>query len=175
MPAALKRFEIWLKGLLAAAISGASFDGNETVEGPTVGVTTTAGNQTVTCNLPALPIGARGFNGYRGANRFDNFACYSGNNPPQIVGGTTFVDSFASLCGVPSPNTSAAGSSFVSSSGVGTYKLTLSGSPLTGTSGSGTLAATSRGSFVPGHLPVFDCRYSTPTVTWWTAVFRPPT
>jgi hypothetical protein len=46
---------------LAAAISGASFDGNETVEGPTVGVTTTAGNQTVTCNLPALPIGARGF------------------------------------------------------------------------------------------------------------------
>ena len=137
-------------------LTAVDFDGNETVEGPTVSVTTTSGNQTVTCNLPALPAGASGFNGYRGANRFDNFACFAGNNPPQIVGGTTFVDYFAALCGVPSPNTSAAGSSFVSANGVGTYKLTLSGSPLTGTTGSGTLAATSRGSFVQGHLPVFD-------------------
>jgi hypothetical protein len=143
-------------GTFNYGLTAVDFDGNETLEGPTTSVTTTTGNQTVTCNLPALPTGARGFNGYRGPNRYDNFACFAGNNPPQIVGGTTFVDSFASLCGVPTPNTSAAGSSFVSASGVGTYKLTLGGSSLTGTSGSGTLAATSRGSFVPGHLPVID-------------------
>src|SRR5579863_2558550 len=127
------------------------YDGNETLPGPPVSVTTTSGNQTVTCALPAIPLGAKGFDGYRNLFRINDGTCSS----PQITGGS-FVDNNSGGCGNGAPNTSIAGSSFLASTGLSTYQLRLSGSPLTGTAGTGTLAATARGSYAQGHLPTFD-------------------
>ena len=138
-------------GTFSYNVTAVDYDGNETLAGLPVNVTTTSGNQTVICTLPALPSGAKGFNGYRNGFRFNNGGCTS----PQLTG-TSFVDSNVSGCGNSSPNVSSAGSSFLSSTGLSTYQLRLNGAPLTGTSGSGTIVATSRGSFVQGHLPAFD-------------------
>ena len=138
-------------GTFPYALTAVDFDSNETLLGSAVNVTTTSGNQTVTCTLPALPAGAKGFNGYRNGFRFNNGVCTS----PQLTG-TFLVDASSSGCGNSSPNVSSAGSSALSSTGVSTFQLRLNGAPLTGASGTGTLAATARGSFVPGHLPTFD-------------------
>jgi hypothetical protein len=138
-------------GTQSYSVTAVDHDNNETVIGRAVSVTTTSGNQTVTCNLPALPSGAKGFNGYRNGFRFNNGGCTS----PQLTG-TTLVDTNASGCGNGAPNISSAGSSFLSSTGISTHQLRLNGDALTGTTGNGNLAASSRGSFSAGHLPVFD-------------------
>jgi hypothetical protein len=138
-------------GTFSYAITAVDFDGNETIPSVPASVTTTSGNQTVTCVLPALPAGAKGFNGYRNGFRFNNGGCSS----PQMTGGA-FVDFNASGCGNSAPNISTAGSSILSSAGVSTYQLRLGGSALTGTSGSSNLAATSRGAFNQGHMLTLD-------------------
>jgi hypothetical protein len=138
-------------GTLSYTLTAVDFDGNETILSTPVNVTTTTGNQTVTCVLPATPAGAKGFNGYRNGFRFNNGGCSS----PQITGGS-FVDTSASGCGNSSPGVSIAGSSFLSSTGLSTYQLRLNGAALTGTLGSSSTAATARGSFVQGHLPTTD-------------------
>src|SRR5260370_26786400 len=94
---------------------------------PHASVTTTSGNQTVTCVLPAFPSGAKGFNGYRNGFRFNNGGC----NSPQITGGS-FVDTNASGCGNRAPHVAIAGSSFLSTSGLSTYQLPPNGAALTG-------------------------------------------
>ncbi|HEY6206822.1 MAG TPA: hypothetical protein VIW21_11710 [Chthoniobacterales bacterium] len=133
------------------SLSAVDYDGNETLVSTPVSVTTTSGNQTVTCALPALPNGAKGFNGYRNAFRFNNGTCSS----PQLTGGS-LVDTNATGCGNSAPGVSIAGSSFLSSTGLSTYQLRLNGDALTGTSGTGNIAATTRGSFVQGHIPTSD-------------------
>ena len=138
-------------GTFSYTLTAIDYDGNETLPGPPVSVTTTSGNQTVTCALPAIPLGAKGFDGYRNLFRINDGTCSS----PQITGGS-FVDNNSGGCGNGAPNTSIAGSSFLASTGLSTYQLRLSGSPLTGTAGTGTLAATARGSYAQGHLPTFD-------------------
>jgi hypothetical protein len=138
-------------GTFSYTLTAIDYDGNETLAGPPVSVTTTSGNQVVTCTLPPLPLGAKGFDGYRNNFRFNNGTCAS----PQITSGS-FIDFNATGCGNGAPNTSTAGSSFLSSTGLSTYQLRLNGAALTGTSGSGSLAATARGSYVQGHLPTFD-------------------
>ena len=138
-------------GTFSYTVTAIDYDGNETLPGPPVSVTTTSGNQTVTCTLPALPLGAKGFDGYRNSFRINDGTC----NSPQITGGS-FVDNNSSGCGNGAPNTSTAGSSFLSSTGLSTYQLRLSGSALNSTTGTGNLAATARGSYAQGHLPTFD-------------------
>jgi hypothetical protein len=139
-------------GVLSYAVTAVDVDGNETITGPPITVTTTTGNQTVTCTLPALPTGAKGFNGYRNGFRFNNGGCPG----PQLLAGNPFVDSSSGGCGNSAPSFSTAGSSSVSSAGVSTYQLRVNGTPLTGVTGTGGLAASSRGSSIQGHLPLFD-------------------
>jgi hypothetical protein len=138
-------------GTQSYALTAVDFDGNETTMGVSAFVTTSSGNQTVTCNLPSLPNGAAGFNVYRNAFRIvAGGICTS----PQISG-TSFTDG-GTGCGNSAPQINGAGSSFVSSSGISTYQLRLGGDALTGTTGTGTLAVSSRGSSTQGHLPTFD-------------------
>jgi hypothetical protein len=137
-------------GTQSYALTAVDADGNETTVGAPVNVTTSSGSQTVTCNLPAKPAGAMGFNIYQNGVRVSPGTCMS----PQLTG-TTMVLS-GSLCDNGHPTVNAAGSSILSSSGLSTYQLRLNGQLLTGTSGSSGMAATSRGSFVQGHLPTFD-------------------
>lgn len=138
-------------GTFSYALTAVDQDSNETVLGPPVNVTTTPGNQTVTCALPALPSGAKGFNGYRNGFRFNSGSCVS----PQLTSGS-LVDFNSFGCGNSAPLINSAGSSILSNTGLSTYQLRLNGAPLTGTTGSGTLATSSRGSSVPGHLLTFD-------------------
>ena len=145
-------------GTVNYSLTAVDYDGYETGYGPVTTVTTTTGNQTVTCTLPMLPAGAKGLNVYHnftaGGGAGGNKVFVSGCPAPMLIAGS-LVDSVNSTCGA-NPTVTSAGSSFVSASGVGTYKLMLNGAPLTGISGTGTIVATSRGSFVPGHLPEFD-------------------
>lgn len=123
------------------ALTSVDFDGNETILGAAASVTTTSGNQIVSCNLPALPNGGKGFNVYRNSFRIvAGGVCTS----PQ-VSGTSFTDT-GTGCGNSAPQVSSAGSSFLSSTGVSTYQLRLGGE---------TISASPRGivnTFLPGAL-----------------------
>jgi hypothetical protein len=138
-------------GRQSYALTAVDFDGNETSVGAPASVTTTTGNQTVNCNLPTPPNGAKGFNIYRNLFRvLAGTVCTS----PQLLG-TSFTDN-GTGCGNGAPQINSAGSSFMSGSGISTYQLRLGGEPLTGTTGTGTLAVSSRGSSTQGRLPTFD-------------------
>jgi hypothetical protein len=97
--------------------------GNESISGAGVSVTTTTGNQTVTCNVPTLPSGAIGYSIYRNTGgsftRAGIAPCTNG--VPQVRTGT-FVDNAASPCGASLPNFNGAGSSILSSSGLATFQ-----------------------------------------------------
>lgn len=138
-------------GTLNYALTSVDFDGNETTTGIPASVTTTSGNQTVTCSLPTLPIGAKGFDLYRNGFRVSAGA---GCASPQLSG-TSFTDSGAG-CGNSAPQVNTAGSSFLSSTGVSTYQLRVGATPLNGTTGNANLIATGRGGFSQGHLATFD-------------------
>ena len=139
-------------GTQTYTVTAVDFDGNETLVSPGASATTTTGNQTVSCTLPAAPSGAKGFNVYRNGFRIlAGGTCVS----PQLGPVGSFTDS-GTGCGNSAPQVSTAGSSFLSSTGLSTFQLRLNGSPLTATSGSNSIAATSRGSYVQGHLPTFD-------------------
>jgi hypothetical protein len=56
-------------GNIRYALTSVDADGNESPAGVLVNVTTTGGNQTVTCSLPAVPPGAAGFGVYRDTGR----------------------------------------------------------------------------------------------------------
>jgi len=155
-PAALSSCNVTAGGSVAVGtqsygVTAVDYDNNETILGPTVPVTTTSGNQTVTCALPASPTGAKGFNVYR-----NGFRILAGGtcSSPQLTAGN-FTDN-GTGCGNSSPQVSTAGSTLLSGTGLSTYQLRLNGSALTGTSGNNPIAATSRGSFGQGHLPTFD-------------------
>src|SRR5215467_6769399 len=122
------------------ALTAVDFDGNETSLGSVASVSTSSGKQTVTCSLPPLPNGAKGFNVYRNAFRIGVAGCTS----PQ-VSGSSFTDTGPG-CGNGAPHVNSAGSSFLSSSGVSTYQLRL---------GNETFSASPRGivsAFLPGPL-----------------------
>jgi hypothetical protein len=126
-------------------------DGYETTLGNPVWVVTSNGNQTVSCSLPSLPSGAKGFNVYRNAFRIAvGGVCTS----PQVTG-SSFTDA-GTGCGNSAPQVSSAGSSFLSSNGVSTYQLRLGGNSLNGTTGNANRIATGRGGFSQGHLETFD-------------------
>jgi len=137
-------------GTFSYQLTAVDVEGQETIANSGVNVTTTTGNQTVTCRLPARPAGSIGFNGYRNGARVFVSSC-----PTPEFTGTTFVDN-GSICGTSTPKANSAGSTSLSSAGLSTYQLRLNGQLLTGTSGPSGVAATSRGSFVQGHLPAFD-------------------
>lgn len=103
-------------GAHSYALAAVDADGNETLLGPAVSATTTSGNQTVTCTLPAKPPGAIGFDIYQDRFRVSPGTC----TPPQLTG-TTMVLS-GRLCGNSNPNINAAGSSVLSSLGITTYR-----------------------------------------------------
>jgi hypothetical protein len=128
-------------GTMVYSLTAVDFDGNETTLGPSASVTTTRGNQTVSCNLPSLPPGAKGFDLYRNSFRVVVGArCAS----PQLSG-TSFTDS-GTGCGNSAPAVNTAGSSFISNSGISTYQLRV---------GSETISASPRGvlnAFLPGSL-----------------------
>ena len=89
------------------SLTAVDADNNETLLGPAAVVTTTTGNQTVTCNLPARANGASGFNLYR-----DSFkANPSGGvcSTVQLTGGS-FTDSLSFGCGASNPSVNSAGS-----------------------------------------------------------------
>lgn len=134
-------------------LTAVDFDGNETIPSLGATVTTTTGNQTVTCNLPSVPTGAKGFTPYRDAFRAQASGC---TNPELPAGTASFTDTLSFTCGNSAPAINNAGSSSLSSSGLSTYQLRLNGAPLTGTTGAATVAATGRGSYNQGHLPTFD-------------------
>jgi hypothetical protein len=99
-------------------------NGNESIAGPNAFVTTTGGNQTVTCTAPALPPGAIGFSIYRNTGgpsfaRAGIAPCTDG--VPQIRTGT-FVDNALTPCGASLPNFNGAGSSILSSTGLTTFQ-----------------------------------------------------
>jgi len=107
-------------GVVTYGLTAVDADGQETFIGPTATVTTTTGNQTVTCNLPSRPTGAIGFMAYHSfgaapinqGNKVSVVSCPT----PQFTG-STFVDTVNSNCGTV-PNTNTAGSSIVSSTGL---------------------------------------------------------
>jgi len=140
-------------GTHSIAFTAVDYDGNETVLGTPVTLTTTSGNQTITGNAPTLPNGAAGFALYdNGARRSVGTGC----TPPQITGSGTAFTYNGSTCGNSQPSVSFAGSSEMASGGISTYRLRLNGAALTGISGSSSTAATARGTLNQGHLPVFD-------------------
>jgi len=127
-------------GTQSYALTAVDLDGNETNLGNVASVTTSSGKQTVTCSLPPLPNGAKGFNVYRNAFRIVAGGCSS----PQ-VSGSSFTDIGAG-CGNGAPHVNSAGSSSLSSGGVATYQLRLGGE---------TFSASPRGivnTFLPGDL-----------------------
>jgi hypothetical protein len=127
-------------GTQSYALTAVDLDGNETNLGNVASLTISSGKQTVTCSLPALPNGAKGFNIYRNAFRIVAGGCSS----PQ-VSGSSFTDTGAG-CGNGAPHVNSAGSSSLSSGGVSTYRLRLDGE---------TLSASPRGivnAFLPGAL-----------------------
>jgi len=131
-------------------------DGNETLVGPSITGTTTAGNQTITVTAPAsFPAGAVGLNVYRdgGLIEANGVSCTS----PQIsTPGGTVLDNYSYRCSANTPYLNQAGATLFSSGGLSTYKLHL---------GSEALTASPRGEqniFFPGALT------STWTGSTWT-------
>src|SRR5882724_10632165 len=110
-------------GVIQYALTSIDADGNESAQGAAVAVTTTGGNQTVICTVPALPSGAIGYAIYRNTGgsfiRSGIFSCTNG--VPQVRTGT-FVDNASGTCGAPSSTINLAGSSILSSNGLASYQ-----------------------------------------------------
>ena len=110
-------------GTVTYVLTALDADGKESVNGPGVSVTTTSGNQTVTCNVPALPSGAIGYGIYRNAGgtfqRSGVLTCVDGH--PQVRTGS-FVDNNSGVCAAALPNFNGAGSSLFSSTGLTTFQ-----------------------------------------------------
>ena len=96
-------------GTFPYQLSAVDADLNETTVSASTYVTTTLGNQTVTCNFPARPAGSIGFNVFRNGARV--------NCPVPGYAGATFVDNTAA-CGQSPAKGNFAGSSILASTGL---------------------------------------------------------
>ncbi len=110
-------------GTVTYVLTALDADGKESVNGPAVSITTTSGNQTVTCTVPALPSGAIGYAIYRSAGRSFTrsgvLTCVDGQ--PQVRT-RSFVDRTAGTCGASLPLFNSAGTSILSSTGLTTFQ-----------------------------------------------------
>jgi hypothetical protein len=110
-------------GTVTYVLTALDADGKESVNGPAVSVTTTRGNQTVTCEVPALPSGAIGYAIYRSAGstftRSGVLTCVDGR--PQVRTGS-FVDNNSGTCGASLPLFNSSGSSLFSNTGLATFQ-----------------------------------------------------
>lgn len=161
-------------GTLAYSVVAVDFDGVESVIGPFVQATTSPGNQTVTCNLPALPAGAKGFNIYKNLNatpQNGGSKIFVSSCPVPQFTGTTFVDNNSSNCGANPSNTSA-DSVILSSNGITTPAFHLMGTGVfavtnpsptltanrtqTDPDATGTYLLDTTGLNILGAAPIFD-------------------
>ena len=133
-------------------ITAIDANGSETTVGPSAGITTTTGNQTVTITPPTLPAGAVGYVVYRDQAK----VFYGGATCAAFTAGTTpFVDSTSAICGNSSPSSSAAGTSTLTQTGISAPQLKLVGSGFVDTvSGSFTGNRTHTLPDVSGIVPV---------------------
>jgi hypothetical protein len=110
-------------GTVSYVLTALDADGKESVNGPAVSVTTTRGNQTVTCKVPALPSGAIGYAIYRSTGssftRSGVLTCVDGR--PQVRTGS-FADNNSGACGASLPLFNSAGTSILSSTGLTTFQ-----------------------------------------------------
>jgi hypothetical protein len=130
-------------------------DGNYSAASPSVTVTTTTGNQTVTITPPEAPPGAIGYVPYRNGFRL-NLNTLFGSCSTSVPLGQAFVDTYSFTCGNSIPSATA-GSAIVGPNGLSgqQLRLTNNGNVLSTTFPSGLSA--NRTLSVPdltGYLPV---------------------
>ncbi len=103
------------------SITAIDLNGRETTTGPSVSVTTTSGNQTVTVTPPVLPAGAVGYKPYR-----DNLLGTLTPCATAFIPGTgVYVDTFPSGCNNNPPSVNTGVSSALNSSGISTFQLKM--------------------------------------------------
>ncbi len=101
------------------------------------GVTTTAGNQSVTVTLPSVfPAGAKGLNVYRSqdTNPTDSYLVYAGPGcwfPQFSTPGAVYTDTYSFGCGNSPPHQNLALSAVVDQNGLSAGKLTIGAESLT--------------------------------------------
>lgn len=95
------------------AITAVDMNGVETLIGPSVAVTTTSGNQTVTVTPPTLPLGSKAWRPYRDGVLANVTPCSTATLSPTA----TYVDISASACNNNPPTSNLAAAVAVSAIG----------------------------------------------------------